>query len=377
MIRIGLQVDLIGSYGRDVLRGLIQYANLAGNWEFVRPSMYGVERKRKMHSGQIDAAVMMVHSAQSIKTLQRAKVPIVNVSHTLDAAALHRLKLHSVLPDDEGIGRAAYAYLRERGFRSFAFCGHPTVAWSRVRQNAFADLARADGCECSISLMADAVSAAWIAQLPKPVALFAANDRYAWLAVDACRTARVKVPEQLAILGVDDDLLLVDLVRPSLSSIQSSGFQVGVEAGAMLVDLLNGKIVEPRIRLVPLQGIVTRNSCEVLTIGDEAVVSAVQFIRKSAANPIGVSEVVAEVMLSRRNLERKFQTALGRSILQEIRRVRIDRACDLLRDTDFDMPAIARGCGFTSHVRFSTVFQQQLACAPTAFRRKHRVTVVR
>jgi LacI family transcriptional regulator len=372
MIRIGLQVDLIGSYGRDVLRGLMQYANLAGNWEFVRPTMYSVERNRSLRPKDIHGAVIMVHSMASIRRLRRARVPIVNVAHTLDVQILQQEQLHSVLPDDDAIGRSAYLYFKERGFRSFAFCGHPTVGWSRHRQHAFTESARNDGCACEVQLEADAVSAAWISRLPQPVALFAANDRYAWLAIDACRATRRRVPEDVSILGVDNDLLLVDLVKPTLSSVQSGGYEAGITAGEVLSNLIARKRVPDIVRIIPAQAIVTRNSTEVLAVRDDDVVSALSFIRQSSSKPIGVADVVAEVMVSRRNLERKFREVLGRSILREIRRVRIERACALLRDTSFEMPAIASACGFASHVRFSTVFRQLAGESPTSYRRKHR-----
>jgi LacI family transcriptional regulator len=372
MIRIGIDVDMIGSYGREVLRGLIQFSGLENNWEFVRPTMYGVERKTQLRPRLIDGAVIMVHSLQSIRHLQRSKVPIVNVSHTLDAHVLNAHRLYSVIPDDSAIGAAAFTYLRERGFRSFAFCGHPTVGWSRHRQTAFVSAASEQGLNCMTHLKPDAVSASWVARLPKPVAIFCANDRYGWLAIDACRSMKIRVPEEVVILGVDNDLLLVDLVKPTLSSIESAGFQVGLAAGALLQQLLKKKRPAKFVTTVPTQSIITRHSTEVLAVEDDDVANALRFIREKSSKPIGVDEVVGYVMVSRRNLERKFKNVLGRSILQEIRRVRIDRACTLLRDTSFDMPSIASGCGFASHVRFGTVFRQVMGMAPSTFRRQHR-----
>jgi LacI family transcriptional regulator len=372
MFRIGIQLDLIGGYGREALRGLMQYATLAGDWEFVMPPMYSLDRKRTVVAGEIDGAVMMLHDLRAIEPFKKARIPVVNIARTLDLARVAALRVPSVVPDDAAIGALAYEYLRERGFRSFGFCGHPKAAWSRTREQVFLGRARADGFAASSVDVADQVPHEWIASLPKPVGLLAANDRYAWHAVDVCREMGIRVPEDVAVLGVDNDLLLAELVRPALSSVQSNGFLVGIEAGRLLAALLAGGKPPAAPVLVAPEGIVTRHSTEVLKISDEAVVSAVRFIRLHAANPISVADVLEEVMVSRRNLERRFRMALGRSLLDEIRRVRIDRARELLRDTDFDMPVIAGKCGFMSHVRFSTVFRQITGKTPTDFRRTHR-----
>ena len=375
MHRIGIHLDLIGGYGREVLRGLMQYATLVGDWEFVMPPMYSLDRKRTIHPTSIDGAVMMVHDVRGVQEFLKHRVPVVNVARTIDPARMAALNIPTVVPDDAAIGSLAYGYLRDLGFRSFGFCGHPTAAWSRLREQAFVSRAVADGLIAKCVDIADSVPRQWIIDLPKPVALLAANDRYAWHAVDACREVGLRVPEDVAVLGVDNDLLLAELVSPSLSSVPSGGFRVGIEAGRALSALLGQPEVPPPSPtiLISPEGVVTRRSTEVLMITDDAVVAAVRYIRLNASNPINVSDVLNEVMVSRRNLERRFRSALGRSLHDEIRRVRIDRARDLLRDTDFDMPTIAQKCGFMSHVRFSTVFRQVTGQPPTEFRSYQRV----
>ncbi|HRK29641.1 MAG TPA: DNA-binding transcriptional regulator [Tepidisphaeraceae bacterium] len=372
MLRIGIQLDMVGAYGRDVLRGIMQYANRAGNWEFVMPPMYSIERKKAVSPKAVDGIVAMIHDQRSIRPFRRAGVPVLNVAHTLDYNVLTHLHLPSVLPDDVAIGRLGYDYFRDRGFRNFGFCGHPTAAWSRTREHGFEIAAREAGHECFKVHVADDVPVDWITTVPVPAAIMAANDRYAWHAVDACRNAGLRVPENVAVLGCDNDLMLVDMVRPSLSSIKPAAFSVGYEAGRILAELMQGGRISPEPHLIQPEGIVTRHSTDVLVIEDETVAAAARFIRENAARPIGVEDVLEEVAAGRRTLERRFREEMGRSLLDEIRRVRIERAMQLLRDTSMDMPTIAEKCGFSSQARFATVFRKESGGTPTAYRKRVR-----
>jgi LacI family transcriptional regulator len=212
----------------------------------------------------------------------------------------------------------------------------------------------------------------WVAQLPKGTAVLAANDRYAWHAVDACRVAGLRVPDDVAVLGVDNDQLIVNLVRPALSSMELPGFRIGIEAARLLAELMDGAKQPAKPRLFAPTGIVSRASTDILAIEDASVVEAVRFIRHNASRPISVDDVVEAVALSRRNLERRFRSMRGRSILEEIRQAHLERAKQLLRETTLEMPAVARECGMSSAVRFSTMFHAAEGMPPTAFRRLHR-----
>jgi LacI family transcriptional regulator len=202
--------------------------------------------------------------------------------------------------------------------------------------------------------------------------VLAANDRYAWHAIDVCREEGISVPEDIAVLGVDNDVLLSDMVRPTLSSIMIPGEQIGFEAARLLDEMLQGKKVSMTPVLLPPQGVVTRHSTDVLSIDDPDVAEAARFIRENAFKAITVQSVLDCVSMSRRNLERRFKRVMKRSLLDEIRRVHLDRATRLLRETDLDMPHVAEQSGFGSPIRFSTVFKEMTGVAPSIYRRKHR-----
>jgi LacI family transcriptional regulator len=372
MIRIGIQLEFAGGYGRGVLRGIMEYANLRTNWKFVMPPMYSLAKRELDDPRAADGVVVMVHAARSVERFRQAGVPIVNTARTMSAPELRRAALPTVIPDDSAVGRMAFDYFRERGFRSFGFCGHPTASWSRLRCGAFAAQCRRHGFFFSDSTASDEVSPQWIRSLPRPCAVLAANDRYAWHAIDVCRENDISVPEEIAVLGVDNDVLLTKLVRPTLSSIDLGAERIGFEAAKMLEKLIAGKKAPQQVVELAPSGVITRHSTEVLSIDDEVVAEAARFIREHSSDLISVESVLTEVAMSRRNLERRFRRVMGRSLLDEIRRVHLDRAAKLLRETNLDIPRVAQQSGFASHVRFTTVFREKLGCTPTDYRRQYR-----
>jgi LacI family transcriptional regulator len=373
VLRIGIQLDLIGAYGREVLRGIMRYAHVVGEWEFVMPPMYSLGSREVVSPETVDGLVAMVHDGKLLGPFRKAGVAVVNVARTLDQETLATLGLASVLPDDRRIGEVAFEYFRDRGFRNVAFCGHPTAAWSVRRGAAFLAAAEAAGCNCQKVAMADEVPAGWVKELELPCAVLAANDRYAWHAADACRAAGVRVPEDVAILGVDNDVLLADMVQPPVSSVVPGASTVGFEAGRLLSKLMKGEAAPVLPLMVEPEGIITRRSTDVLAISDDMVAGAVRLIRQKGTGNLSVQDIANTLLVSRRSLERRFRAQLGRSLLDEIRRVRIERARRLLCDTGLDMAAITRQCGFSSHERFSTVFRQMMGCTPSEYRRRHRV----
>lgn len=372
MLRIGIQLDFAGEYGRGVLRGVMQYANLKGDWEFIMPPMYRLGSRQTIERGAANGVVAMVHHAKTARHFQENKIPMVNTALTLPEEELRRLGVPTVLPDDSAVGKLGCEYLWNKGFRQFGFCGHPRAAWSLRRRDAFLAACQEKKCRCDCIAIADEVPRDWIASLPRPCAILAANDRYAWHAIDMCRELKIAVPEQIAVLGVDNDVLLAEMVRPTLSSVVLPAEKIGYEAGRILDHLMAGKPVSIDPILLAPEGVETRHSTDVLNIEDEVVADAVQFIRERASHQVSVQDVLNHTLISRRNLERRFRRVLNRSLLDEIRRVHVERAAELLRETDIDMPSIAEQCGFSSHIRFSTVFKELIGLAPSAYRRQHR-----
>lgn len=374
MKRIGIQLDFAGGYGRGVLRGVMQYANLRRDWEFVMPPMYSLKTKKTVDPKSADGVIAMIHSMRTVEPFVEAGVPVVNTARTMSAEEMRAHDVPTIVPDEAAIARLAYAYFSERGFRAFAFCGHPTASWSRARCQAFEACCARDGRWFGSAAVVDHVPAKWIKSLPRPCAILAGNDRYAWHAIDTCRESGISVPEEVAVMGVDNDTLLTEMIRPTLSSIDPAAERIGLLAAEALDKLIQKKGTKIGFQEVPPAGIITRHSTDILSIADESVAETVRYIRQHAFGSIGVDDVLDHVAMSRRNLERRFKRVMGRSLLDEIRRVRLDRACQLLRDTDVDMLRLAKQSGFASQVRFSTVFREELGQTPTEYRRAHSIS---
>ncbi|MBI3463024.1 MAG: substrate-binding domain-containing protein, partial [Planctomycetes bacterium] len=210
----------------------------------------------------------------------------------------------------------------------------------------------------------------WVQSLPKPVGIFACHDIWGLQAVEACRLAELRVPEDVAIIGVDNDDLLCELARPSLSSIAVPTLRIGHEAAALLDRLLRGSRPPRQPILIPSSGIVARQSSDVLALRQPDVAAAVRYIRDHAHRPICVADVLREVAVGRRSLERQFRAVLNRGIWGEIRRVHLDRARELLATTAQSIAEVATQAGFTDLQQLSRVFRQETGLTPSAYRRR-------
>jgi len=286
--------------------------------------------------------------------------------------------LARVSTDNFEIGRLAAEHFLERGLRRFAFCGYQGTDWSSERENGFAKTLLAAGHQYSPFLGATGeiyveaitgVLARWVHSLPKPTAIFACHDRCAMLLANTCALLGIPVPEEAAILGVDDNPLECGFASPPLSSVIGSARRVGYEAAALLDQLMRKRSVTSRRILVPPAGIAIRESTDILAVDDPDIVAALSFIRRNATRPTNVADVVNEIKISRRNLERKFQALLNRTPREQIRRMHIAHAKMLLLNTHRSILSIAIDSGFPSASTFSAMFQRETRMSPRRFRK--------
>lgn len=213
----------------------------------------------------------------------------------------------------------------------------------------------------------------WLLRLPKPVAIMACNDERGQHVVDTCRCVGISVPDQAAIIGVDNDQELCNLSTPALSSVEVNSEQIGFSAAALLDQMMTAGVMRPPedVRFPPSH-VVTRLSTDTLAVRDPIVARALRFILGHATENISVTNVVDAAVTSRRYLERQMHELLGRSPNQEILRVRIQNARLLLLETDLSLPAIARKSGFNNYKYFGEVFGRETGQPPGEFRRQYR-----
>ena len=293
-----------------------------------------------------------------------------------------------VKSDDAAIAHLAAQHFLERGFRHFAFCGDARFSWSQRRGDHFAHLVGEAGHTCQHfapspaprprssaprPLDADATVDAigtWLTSLPKPVAVFACYDNRGQQVLEACRRTGLAVPEQVAVLGVDNDEVLCALSPPPLSSITLNPRRAGWEAAALLSLMMRGENVATEPRLIPPVGIETRQSTDILAVGDAKIAAALRYIREHACEGIRVSDVLRHCPMARRALEEKFRRFIGRTPRQEIQRVQLNRVKELLVGTELPIGEIALRTGFEPEY-LSSVFRQEIKLAPTDYRRRY------
>ena len=374
MKNVALLIETSNAYARGLLRGIVSYMREHPNW-----SIHLAEHGRGDHpphwlaDWKGDGIIARIETPTIARALRRVTMPVVDVS-----AARLIPSLPWFETDDAAIAQLAYEHLKERGFKRFAYCGDPRFNWSNWRGEHFQRAVAADGWPCFIfepSKQAPADDAGlvddlvrWLRRLQKPVGVMACYDLRGRQILDACRRARIPVPEQVAVLGVDNDEMICELCHPPLTSLVPNTQRTGYEAAALLDAMMSGQKAQGRTHLIPPAGVVTRQSTDVLAIEDQHVAQAVRFIREQACQGINVSDVLKVVPQGRRLLESRFKKFLGRTPHDEIIRVQINRVKELLSETDLPLAVVADRAGF-KHVEYlSVVFKKKTGMPPSRYR---------
>lgn len=376
---VAVLVETDRGYGREVLWGVGDFVRSHEGWNlYVEPGRAG--RPYHLEGWKGDGLIVQAYGGRLVEAVRATGVPTVSVSVAqTDWADAH------VVMDDAAIGRQAAEHLLEHGHRHFAFSGQTYSTHSDVRGQAFADAVEDEGFDVE-SVMSHhgqdtllawqeetRTLADWLEALPRPVAILAANDLYGLYVLAACHARGLRVPEDLAVVGVANDKLVCELAQPPLSSVDPNGRRIGYLAAEVLARLMDGRTAGATPVRVEPKGVVVRRSSDLFAVEDPDVLAALSYIREHAADPIRVADVVLFVAVSRRGLERRFNRLLKRTIQDEIYRVRVARARELLARTDLAMAEVAEGAGFRRPERLSEVFKRVTGMAPSHYRRKHRL----
>lgn len=284
--------------------------------------------------------------------------------------------------DQKKIGELAANHLSERGFRHFAYCDFvrsPTNIWSEERHRSFAATLAKRGFSCAAysprlktarqwnSVLSSLGS--WLLSLPKPVAVLGANDRRAYHVLEACRAMDIRVPEEVAVLGVDNDEILCQLSNPALSSIEQGAKRIGYEAAALLHHMMNGRRPGHMKHVIAPIGVVARSSTNVLAIEDKLTAGAMKYIRSHFHSGISVSNVVSESGISRSTLESRFKVLMGLSVHEVIRKVQLEHARNLISDSNLELKQISGDCGFRSVQHMTSLFGKAFGQTPARYRK--------
>jgi LacI family transcriptional regulator len=321
----------------------------------------------------IDGVLAIIDSSDSAHRATRFNRPVVNVS-----TIVFPVPFPTVAIDNRMVGRLAAEHLLAQGYRSFAFHMESRVFFSRERQAGFAEVIETSGAPYSVfdsgehldatSSQLNALTAAWLKELPKPLGMATHNDQRANALVDLCHDWGIKVPNEVGIIGVDNDPVVTQLCRPNLSSVDPGAAAIGLRAAETLARILSGAEPPKDPVFLPPKGVVVRESTEPRNLIDDRLSAALRFIRQHLTEEIGVDELLEAVPASRRSLERLFRSHLGRSPAEEIRRARINHVKWLLIDRNLSLAVIADRCGFSSFRSFASAFRRDVGMSATAYR---------
>jgi LacI family transcriptional regulator, galactose operon repressor len=383
--RVALLIETSRGYGRGILRGIVRYARIHGPWSFyITPGDFE-QALPKMGQWGGTGIIARIETAPVARAILATGLPVIALDLSAEQlrAGSPLSRVSEICPDSRKAARMAAEHLLERGLRRFAFVGIDGRIWSSQREEGFRERIEEEGLSCHIYRPPRArrdrewareqvYLAAWLRTLPRPLGLMATNDDRGREVLEACHLAGVQVPDEVAVVGMDDDQLLCELSSPSLSSVALNMDQGGYEAAELLDRLMSGKAKGPRRILVEPTGVVTRRSTDVLAMEDRTVAAALRFIRENAQGKIQVRDVLREVPISRRSLEMRFRREVGRSLHAEIQRTRLSEAKKLLKETDLPMPRLAELSGFGSASYLGMVFRRETGMTPARYRTRVR-----
>ena len=376
--QVALIIESSVSYGRGILRGIARYLSSHHRWSlFFEQHELGSPPPTWLASSHWDGILTRPTDPALARRLHKMDVPVVDLND------LHEdLKLPWVGSSHRTIGCLGANHLLERGFRHFAFCGFSQELWAQQRRDGFREVIEKEQLPVPVyesfwrgpsvlrwDLDIEQIGE-WIKALPKPVGIMACNDLRALHLLDACHRVGVLVPEEVSIVGVDNEEILCELCNPPLSSVEPDTDLIGYQAAELLESLMAGQ-TPPRQRIFidPVR-VVTRRSSDTLAIKDRIVAADLRFIQEQALHGCAVTDVIKHIRVSRSFLERRFRQYLKRSPQAEIRRVQISRIKQLLTETDFTLEKISELSGFEHPEYMSVVFKRLVGQTPGHYRKE-------
>lgn len=375
--RIIVIVESIASYGRGLLRGISRYSRLHGPWAFF--SERGEPEKILPHlkNWSANGIITYIHDEKKQKPYIPPDIPtVVIVSNNLISG------YPNVIGDWKNDSNLAAEYFLDLGFKHFAYCSFGNLEWAQIRGHFFVERLRDEGIEVVFydkpfllfhkhwqreqEDLAD-----WLVSLPKPVAVMACNDERGKHVLEACKIADLCVPEEVAVLGVDNDETICDLTQPPLSSISVNTEKAGYETAELLDKMMQGRSCEGQNVVVQTLQVVPRQSTDILMVEDVTVAKAMSYIRLNSKRVLQVEEVADAVAVHRRGLERRFKKYLKRSIHEEIRRVRLEEIKKFLLETNMSISQISSQLDFNEIPHLTRFFTREMGISPNEFRKQH------
>ncbi len=382
-LRIILMIDTSRACERRFVQGIVKYSQLHGPWVFYRkPKYYITPNRTKVSLEQLQnfrADGIIVSDAENLQNFLALNLP--TLIHTVKKKSY---EYPSLIGDCTNSAIMAAEHLLDRGFQHFAFCGVGNFYWSKDRFISFRNRLKQAGFEPHYYKQnasrfrksfqeEQAKLAKWLKSLPKPIGLMTCADDCSQHVVEACELAHLHIPDEIAIIGVDNDEMVCELTNPSLTSVALDFERAGYKSAELLAKLIAGeKVIDQNITVLPTH-IATRQSTDILAIKDADVRMAVKYIRNNSRKPIQTEDVLNAVGCARRTLHRKFKQTLSRSVSEEIRRNRVELIATSLQDTEMPISQIARTFGYDDAHHIARYFRQEKGMTPLEYRKKYGI----
>ncbi len=378
---VALIVETSKFYGRELLLGISNYARLHAFW-----SIFATER------GQDDPDPAWIQNWNGDGIITRScdqKLSLEARDRGISVVSLRHLhkkpEFPSFFPDQTAIATRVAEHFFERGFRNFGYLSvSGDKGWELLRRQTFTEIVQKHGfASIAVRLVAteahrnwekeEAGLVKWLQMLPKPIAIMANHDTQGILVLDACRRAEIRVPDDVAVVSVDNDPVLCEIAATPLSSLDQNVQKLGFEAAAALDRMMSGQKVRPENYFTEPGNVISRQSSDTLMVSDPRLAKAVRFVRQSAGQAMNVDDVAHASGMSRRALEKQFLAVIGRTPLQEIQEMRYRRVRQLLLETEYTLPRIAEMAGIQYHEYLVRFFKKKSGFTPGEFRRVMRL----
>jgi len=376
--KVALLIETSREYGRGLLRGISNFQREHLPWSiYFQPRGTNDPVPSWLSSWRGDGILARVEDRKMAKAIEKTGIPAVDLRF-----AVPNLQMPAVGVDNRTLVQLAIDHFLDRGFQRFAFCGYPEgdFIWMDHRCKLFYEMLAEAGFGCDVFRWQNKGDKTpswdqdqrqlvrWIRGLQKPVAIFACNDNRGLQVLDACRRASVEVPSEVSVLGVDNDEFLCGLSTPPLSSIDINLERIGFRAAELLQSLMDGKSAPSEPILFSAEAVVARRSTDSFAVEDAEFAGVLRYLRENACKGIRMVDITKATGMERRTLERRMKATLGRSPKEELMRIQIEEAKQLLSKSEMSIKNVSQSTGFASSRYFSRVFQARVGKTPGEFR---------
>ncbi|MFH1195029.1 MAG: DNA-binding transcriptional regulator [bacterium] len=377
MKKIVLLVETSRAFGRQLIMGIARFSRLNGPWSFYKEPIDLKSSIPHLTSWKPDGIIM--RDTLIPKELLKLKIPTILAIH----CSKYPRDLAVIKTDSNAIAKMASEHLLSKGLQNFAFCGFKNFDWSNERGCYFDYFIKEAGCKIYNYIQPKSVKkidwkneqqhvSNWIKTLPKPIGIFACNDDRGQHILEVCKMINIKVPDDVAVIGVDNDPMICEIGDPPLTSIALNVESAGYNSAQLLSELMSGEKMTGQQILVSPTNIIQRQSSDILAVDDADVSAALRFIRANARNKILVKDIVKATRIGRRTLEQRFGKTIHSSIYNEIRRVRVEMISQMLIETDMPVSQITSLFNFTDVEHISRYFKKEKGLGLREFRKIHQ-----